>query len=1828
MADYTVRIEATTEEAEKKLKRVDDRVEKLERGATIDIRVPSAQETLSVLGKVASVTATVGKQAFQISRAANIGPGAVVNDLVEIFGLVSSGGKKAVSAMEMLQRATPSNILGTAFSVASQQATSLSRNIAAVGYEIFGLTQSVNILQQAFGGLFNETIGREIRLQESLLRTRTTLVSTADVAVNGKRLTDPYEALMALEGPVDEALENIRRRSLDIAGTTSDAIVQMFGVVASQVGQFGGDLKDAEDLAITFAGALGTIGMSDPNLAVQEVRSILTGTVDQNSVLARSLGLTNEQIQKAKTSAEGLTGFLIRRLEAFTAGQKIAAQGFAGVVSNIQEVREEASRSLGKPLLQPLLEGLTAVYERLGLVFDQILDIADAFGRIGATAFAGVMSGIKAAPLLEGFSERDQIEAFKRVEEAVVDALLLVQEEIDKLRPLIAKVTNEAVKAVAMLSTGLGNLAKGFASFKYAELQVIVQSYSGLASLLNSTVIPLLTQVLNLYGQILSQPVFQYITRIQVQMGLLEKIGVMSVVRLAYYWQFAFKESVMTAIGWITKLASAVKTGVTAIVNGIASTISNLGQIIERAGTAVINGVTAVTQALLNLVINLSIKIRASLISLGLELVSSLNPIVERIGIALVAVGNAFGSIERGAQRAKIAVESLGIKGRLAMMQLGLATDKAADATRNLGAALAVQLGGAIKALGARLAVMAWGMIKFQLVLLAIQAAIGVVTDAVGRFTRRNDELSSRTRAELALKRLTTQYANLGENASLAAKAMKKVEEVKLSNRAEKLDKAIQKRAKEYQAAREKLAQIDQYNARLAETKTYGGVSTVLPTPENELRTIKDYERLLDERQKIRDYFERQEQQGKDQENVQVLARERQDIETALGEVRKDLERELADERFRTTRELARLEQSLKEEGRRAERAELERRLAREQQDLVGVRADIAQVLAEYEKGLFDAQTEAQRRQFEQVEARENLEKSIADYKFKLEEQTTRLRKRIGDYNKEVADYETKQAERREKIRMRGELEATARQVERYILTPSEINKFKDAAAGMGVSSTKALAWLKTPGVLEQLGIAPGGDPKQLMAELLKRYPFLAASSKEDFVDILNQRTAVIGSGAGQLIYNTAISELNNGRDFQRAVPPPPKLKGFSGFEAEQQQMVNERKVLGDRILDQTARLNELLTKNTLTENFTNLIEALKNPSRLTNLPTPEAAAEALEQTRAELNLFNEALARGTTKLSLFDTEISNANILADRMIDQFSKSEAFNSFFIDAQGKGALTDEQRTLWANAIRASSEASIKNGRVTLGQNIEAAAANNPQLRQAVEALITGILEAFNRINRSAPLAQQNQELAAFAQSYKQFFEENKNFVRDGILEASAAFGQLATENSPYARRVLEAERINARRTADAEQNGLLGNPDIAEGLARMNEATLRSYSELGRFEEELKGVTERLTLARELTTDFINGTKNVIRAAIDGSQSITDAAYQALEALSDRIIDTFLSYALRPLQQVIEENFRKIFNVDDPAALEKAYREKALAAQEKTAGELGKTATVIENANTSVNNLKTSIDTLAAKIGDTVTDSITSPIATATGGGTTGVNTEGVQKELDATQKSAADLNANVKQASDNTEDADPKTKDLVKNLGVAAGAVAGLGMMVAGIEGMKEGGTYNTLMGIAAVFGGIASITGSFAALGKRASGGPVRMKTPYLVGERGPELFIPENNGTVIPNGRTAALQASRAALGGSRPGQTPEIEDTQEALRAQQMLTRERQQQRTLVEAVKRPSSMDIRYQSEVINNVNYVTAEQFERGMYDAAQRGRALTLQMLSNSVSTRRKLGIS
>lgn len=157
---------------------------------------------------------------------------------------------------------------------------------------------------------------------------------------------------------------------------------------------------------------------------------------------------------------------------------------------------------------------------------------------------------------------------------------------------------------------------------------------------------------------------------------------------------------------------------------------------------------------------------------------------------------------------------------------------------------------------------------------------------------------------------------------------------------------------------------------------------------------------------------------------------------------------------------------------------------------------------------------------------------------------------------------------------------------------------------------------------------------------------------------------------------------------------------------------------------------------------------------------------------------------------------------------------------------------------------------------------------------------------------------------------------------------------------------------------------------------------------------------------------------------------------------------------------------------------------------------------------------------------------------------------------------------------------------ILKALGAAGGGGGGFSGNAAGF-----GGSFDA---------GIPSIgnTTSFAGVFGRAGGGPAAGGTPYLVGERGPELFVPGSNGGVMSNND---LRSAMNSQGGGAAGSPV----------------------------------LNMSFESTTIGGVEYVSRDQLEQAMAetrrsasrDGAQRGMTMTLDRIQNSSSTRRRVGI-
>jgi len=168
---------------------------------------------------------------------------------------------------------------------------------------------------------------------------------------------------------------------------------------------------------------------------------------------------------------------------------------------------------------------------------------------------------------------------------------------------------------------------------------------------------------------------------------------------------------------------------------------------------------------------------------------------------------------------------------------------------------------------------------------------------------------------------------------------------------------------------------------------------------------------------------------------------------------------------------------------------------------------------------------------------------------------------------------------------------------------------------------------------------------------------------------------------------------------------------------------------------------------------------------------------------------------------------------------------------------------------------------------------------------------------------------------------------------------------------------------------------------------------------------------------------------------------------------------------------------------------------------------------------------------------------------------------------------------------------------------IATYIAIGIAKVFAGLAGGGGGGgkaiNPASLTAIESYSGAASSFdAGSFATAFPRAGGGPVEAGRPYMVGERGPEMFIPGSNGGIMRNEDMRRMMG-RSPAGAGVP-------------------------------------QMNFTFETTNIGGTEFVSREQLEQAMVvtrrqatnDGAKRGMSMTLDKMQNSPRTRSRVGIS
>jgi hypothetical protein len=418
------------------------------------------------LGKTAALRA----QAAQAAQAA-VNAQQAANQAQAQFNTVSQQAQQAQSGLASSAQAATSALgeQGSIYERLKQLIGDTRERIGGIAFEFNNVVFAAQTFASGISSTINQVIGQVAQLESQIIGIQATLASTNRVLQGGVEVTNPLEKITSLRQSVLGAIGDIRQKSLELAGVTSDQLIDIFKIVSTNIGQIGGTLNDATKLVGSFSAALGTLGIPLFQ-ARQEINSILLGTIDQNSVLAKQLGINNQLIAQEKQKGT-LIEFLTQKLGTLEAGQALIAKTFSGATSNIAEIAQRVQEAFGQALLEPLVTQLNALYNQLSQGQKGFEALASSAGQAVVTIasqIGGILSNL--APLVP-----------------------IVKDLGIAISTTLATGLQSVLAVVQVLAAPIGALLSGVAALTQDGFGKFLLQVSGVAIALNTLLIPAIT---------------------------------------------------------------------------------------------------------------------------------------------------------------------------------------------------------------------------------------------------------------------------------------------------------------------------------------------------------------------------------------------------------------------------------------------------------------------------------------------------------------------------------------------------------------------------------------------------------------------------------------------------------------------------------------------------------------------------------------------------------------------------------------------------------------------------------------------------------------------------------------------------------------------------------------------------------------------------------------------------------------------------------------------------------------------------------------------------------------------------------------------------------------------------------------------------------------------------------------------------------------------------------------------------------------------------------------------------------------------------------------
>ncbi|WP_416768526.1 hypothetical protein ACM66T_10245 [Sulfurimonas sp. ST-25] len=251
---------------------------------------------------------------------------------------------------ELLLTRTEVNKLGQEFNRTEDYATRFMKSITLGAGVVAGYYALKETVAQA--------IDNGVRFNAQLETMQIGIASLISVNSDnetqmGRTLSQQEKFRMAMASSSD-VITMLKQANLETSATL-EQLTQGFQSAVGPSLKAGMSLKQTVEYTKLMTQAAGAMGLPMDQLA-QEMRSVVSGTIDANSVVAKNIGITNEQVKAARESGK-LYELLTEKLSGFAAAGRQVSDSFEGSVSNMSDAWDGLTGELTKPIFDSAKNG-------------------------------------------------------------------------------------------------------------------------------------------------------------------------------------------------------------------------------------------------------------------------------------------------------------------------------------------------------------------------------------------------------------------------------------------------------------------------------------------------------------------------------------------------------------------------------------------------------------------------------------------------------------------------------------------------------------------------------------------------------------------------------------------------------------------------------------------------------------------------------------------------------------------------------------------------------------------------------------------------------------------------------------------------------------------------------------------------------------------------------------------------------------------------------------------------------------------------------------------------------------------------------------------------------------------------------------------------------------------------------------------------------------------------------------------------------------------------------------------------------------------------------